>query len=168
MDPPAYESIGAGYPRHRQADPRIVHELVRLLGVPKGSEIVDVGAGTGNYAVDLARLGYRVVAVEPSAIMRRQAREISGVRWVAAAAEWLPLADAHAEGAACVLALHHFADARAALAEMQRVVGGGPVVVFTFDPRLGQRFWLEDYFPELWREAHRSFPPLEEVVRLVG
>ena len=79
MDPPTYESIGEGYSRHRQADSRIVRELARLLELPKGSEIVDVGAGTGNYAFALARLGYRVVAVEPSATMRRQAQEILGL-----------------------------------------------------------------------------------------
>jgi ubiquinone/menaquinone biosynthesis C-methylase UbiE len=168
VDPPTYEFIGEGYPRHRRADPRIVRELARLLGPPKGSEILDVGAGTGNYAVALAGLGYRVIAVEPAATMRRQARGAPGVRWVAATAERLPLADGRAEGAVCVLALHHFGDARAALSEVRRVVGGGPVVIFTFDPRLGQRFWFEDYFPELWSEAHRSFPPLEDVVSLVG
>ena len=41
-------------------------------------------------------------------------------------------------------------------------------MIFTFDPRLGERFWFEDYFPELWSEAHRSFPPLEDVASLVG
>ena len=167
VDCPTYESIGWGYSRHRRADPRIVRELARLLGPPGDGEVVDIGAGTGNYAAALARLGYRVVAVEPSATMRRQVREIPGVRWVAAIAERLPLADGCAEGAACVIALHHFADVRTALTEMRRVVRGGPVVVFTFDPRVGQRFWFEDYFPELWDEAHQVFPPLEEVVRLV-
>jgi len=79
VDPPTYESIGEGYSRHRPADSRIVRELARLLELPKGSEIVDVGAGTVNYAFALARLGYRVVAVEPSATMRRQAQEILGL-----------------------------------------------------------------------------------------
>jgi protein-L-isoaspartate O-methyltransferase len=73
VDPPTYESIGEGYPRNGQADSRIVGELARLLGPPKGGEILDVGAGTGNYAAALARLGYRVIAVEPAATMRRQA-----------------------------------------------------------------------------------------------
>ncbi len=41
-------------------------------------------------------------------------------------------------------------------------------MILTFDPRLGQRFWFEDYFFELWSETHRSFPPLEDVVSLVG
>ncbi len=168
MAGPTYESIGEGYSRHRRADPRIVRELALLLGLPRTREIVDVGAGTGNYAAALAQLGCRVVAVEPSATMRRQAPEVPGVRWVAASAERLPLADGCAEGVACLLALHHFADARVALSEMRRVVRAGPIVIFTFDPRAGQRFWFEDYFPELWAEAHRVFPPLEELVTLLG
>lgn len=167
MSRPTYESIGEGYSLHREADPRIVQELVRLLGLSKGTEILDIGAGTGNYSCALARLGYCMVAIEPSATMRKQAKEVRGVRWVTASAERLPLADGRAEGAICVLAIHHFANVRAALSEMRRVVRSGPIVILTFDPRAGQRFWFEDYFPELWSEAHTAFPPLQELVTLV-
>jgi protein-L-isoaspartate O-methyltransferase len=79
MDLPAYEHIGRGYSRHRTADPRIVSRLARMLGPPKNGAVVDVGAGTGNYSAALARLGYRVVAVEPSTTMRSQAEDIPGV-----------------------------------------------------------------------------------------
>ena len=72
-----------------------------------------------------------------------------------------------AVGVVCVLALHHFTDPEAALSEMRRVAGGGPIVIFTFDPRAGEPFWFAEYFPELWRQAHRTFPPLGEVVELV-
>jgi ubiquinone/menaquinone biosynthesis C-methylase UbiE len=168
MDRPIYESIGRGYSHHRTADTRIVRELVRLLGLPKGGALVDVGAGTGNYAAALARLGYRVAAIEPSGIMRSQAEDVSGVRWVAGTAERLPLPDGCADGAVCVLALHHFGDAGAALSEMGRVTAGRPVVVFTFDPRVGEPFWLAEYFPDLWREAHEAFPPLDDVMELLG
>ena len=40
-------------------------------------------------------------------------------------------------------------------------------MIFTFDPRAGEPFWFAEYFPELWREAHRAFPPLAEVVELL-
>ncbi|MCA1728134.1 MAG: class I SAM-dependent methyltransferase [Actinobacteria bacterium] len=159
MDLPAYEHIGRGYSRHRTADPRIVSRLARMLGPPKNGAVVDVGAGTGNYSAALARLGYRVVAVEPSTTMRSQAEDIPGVHWMAGTAERLPLPDGHAHGVVCVLALHHFADAGTALSEMQRVARGGPVVIFTFDPRAGRRLWFEDYFPELWRQAHETVEP---------
>ena len=39
------------------ADPKIVDAIVELLGVPPGSAIADVGAGTGNYSCALARRG---------------------------------------------------------------------------------------------------------------
>jgi ubiquinone/menaquinone biosynthesis C-methylase UbiE len=163
VDLPTYESIGRGYSRHRVADPRIVRRLSQMLGPPENGAGIEVGAGTGNYTAALAKHGYRVVAVEPSATMRSQAEDVSGVRWVDAMAERMPLAD----GVVCVLALHHFADAEAALSEMGRVAGGGPVVIFTFDPRAGEPFWFAEYFPELWRKTHEAFPPLGEVVELV-
>jgi len=138
-----------------------------MLGPPKNGAIVDVGAGTGNYAAALVGLGYRVVAVEPSTTMRSQAGDMAGVRWTATMAERMPLPDGCADGIVCVLALHHFVDARAAILEMQRVVAGGPIVIFTFDPRMAEPFWFTEYFPDLWCEAHEAFPPFEEVVELV-
>ena len=125
MDVSAYDKIGRGYSWHRAADPRIVGRLAQVLGPPKDGAVVDVGAGTGNYAAALANRGYEVVAVEPSATMRDQAEDVSGVRWVDAVAERLPLPDGFAGGVVCVLALHHFADPEAALSEMRRVAGSG-------------------------------------------
>ena len=168
MDRSIYETIGWGYSRHRAADARIVRELARLLGSsPNGGAIVDAGAGTGKYSVALARLGYRVTAVEPSATMRQQAKDAPGVRWVAGTAERLPLPDGCADGVVCVLALHHFADVEAAFREMRRVVAGGPIVIFTFDPRRGEPFWFAEYFPTLWRQAYETFPPLGAVAELL-
>ncbi|MDQ5817604.1 MAG: class I SAM-dependent methyltransferase [Actinomycetota bacterium] len=167
MDLPAYDRIGRGYSQHRAADPRIVGRLAQMLGPPENGAVVDVGAGTGNYAAALAGRGYQVVAVEPSATMRDQAENVPGVRWVDAMAEQLSLPNGCAGGVVCVLALHHFLGPEAALSEMRRVVGGGPIIIFTFDPRVGEPFWFAEYFPKLWHQAHRTFPPLGEVVELV-
>ena len=84
-----------------------------------------------------------------------------------AMAERLPLPDGCAGGVICVLALHHFLGPEAAISEMRRVVEGGPIVIFTFDPRAGEPFWFAEYFPELWHQAHMAFPQLGEVVELV-
>ena len=73
---PAYEKIGRGYSRYRAADPKIVGRLARMLGPPENGALIEVGAGTGNYAAALAKHGYRVVAVEPSATMRSQAEDV--------------------------------------------------------------------------------------------
>lgn len=55
---PIYDSIGQQYARTRVPDPRIVHMLIDLLNLPKGSTIADVGAGTGGYSRLLAEQGF--------------------------------------------------------------------------------------------------------------
>ncbi|WP_062095339.1 bifunctional 2-polyprenyl-6-hydroxyphenol methylase/3-demethylubiquinol 3-O-methyltransferase UbiG [Caulobacter sp. CCH5-E12] len=52
---------------------------------PRGATIADVGAGSGRDAFALARLGYRVTAIEPSPGMREWAmsrRPTADVRWI--------------------------------------------------------------------------------------
>lgn len=66
-------------------DPRNVHDwlLPHLPSDP--SLILDIGAGTGRDAAWLASLGHRVIAVEPSAELRRLAQEIHtspSIQWV--------------------------------------------------------------------------------------
>lgn len=72
---PRYAALGAERFIKRHAD---------LLPAPPGP-ILDVGAGSGVHAVGLARHGYRVVAVEPSAGMRAEAERLfpeASVDWV--------------------------------------------------------------------------------------
>jgi ubiquinone/menaquinone biosynthesis C-methylase UbiE len=160
---PLYDRIGQSYVASRAADPRIVAEIMRLLDLPAGAVIADIGAGTGNYANALAAEGYRVEAIEPSATMRAQAAPHSGVTWHAGTAEALPLPDRSVDGCIAVLAIHHFSALEAALAEMRRVGGGGPVVLFTFDPREGRPFWFGAYFPEIQQQDFEIFPPIAEI-----
>ncbi|MEJ2121217.1 MAG: class I SAM-dependent methyltransferase [Alphaproteobacteria bacterium] len=163
-EPTLYDRIGQSYVASRAADPRIVAEIMRLLDLPAGAVIADIGAGTGNYANALAAEGYRVEAIEPSATMRDQAAAHPGVTWHAGTAEAIPLPDRSVDGCVAVLAIHHFRALEAALAEMRRIAVGGPIVVFTFDPREGQPFWFGEYFPEIEQQDFEIFPPIAEIV----
>ncbi len=158
-----YDAIGRDYNAHRAADRRIVDGLVRLLDLPAGAVLADIGAGTGNYANALADRGYEVVAVEPSAEMRGQAPAHDLVTWRAGTAEALPLDDASVDGLVVTLALHHFASLAQAVREFRRVCPAGPAVFFTFDGRRGERGWFADYFPELWVKDFDLFPAIEDV-----
>jgi len=158
-----YNNIGRGYSRTRPPDPQIVENLIAAMALPLGTTLMDVGAGHGKYANALAERGYRVIAVEPSEVMRCQAVKHENVVWLAASAEDIPLPSSCADGAFIVLALHHFADRQKAFNEIARVVGMGPVVVFTFEPSRLAQFWLADYFPSLGREIDSSFSQLADV-----
>jgi len=164
---PIYDTIGQRYRTHRAADPRIVRMLFDLMSVPPGTPVCDVGAGSGNYANALAAEGCRVLAVEPSAVMRAQADAHEHVTWLEGVAERLPLPDASAGAVMCVLAVHHFTSLRAAAAEMHRVCPRGPLVWFTFDQRESEPFWFPDYFPEIMAEAGTLFPPAADVIAAV-
>ncbi len=48
--------------------------LVDVLRLPTGARILDLGCGTGRHAVELARLGFRLVGVDLSRGMLRQAQ----------------------------------------------------------------------------------------------
>lgn len=164
MNGSIYDIIGDSYNKNRTADERTLKIIIELLNLPAGKLIVDIGAGTGNYANALANLGYRLFAVEPSEIMREQAVPNGNVAWIAGLAESLPLHDASMDGAVIVLALHHFSNIRNAAKEVARVCPGGPLVVLTMDPRESEEFWFYDYFPEIAQHVLESFPQLNEAV----
>lgn len=168
-DTALYNTIGQTYVRSRRADPRIVDMLVKLLNLPTGSFVADIGAGTGNYTNALAERGLRMVAVEPSPVMRAQAIPRSQVRWLEGVAERLPMADAAVRGIVSTLALHHFTDLARAFREMDRVCAAGPMVFFTFDEAVVRTMplWMRDYWPSLFTDAPQTFPALPEVAQLV-
>jgi ubiquinone/menaquinone biosynthesis C-methylase UbiE len=162
----AYDCIGENYNRNRVADRRVLQTIIDLMSLPAGKLIVDIGAGTGNYAHALADSGYRICAVEPSETMRRQAASKDNVVWINGMAEALPLRSASVNAAIIILAIHHFASPSDAADEVARVCPSGPVIILTMDPRQGKKFWFYDYFPEISRHVLKNFPPLEEVTGL--
>jgi ubiquinone/menaquinone biosynthesis C-methylase UbiE len=162
-----YDTIGQGYHRHRKPDLRITQSLVDLLAVPRGSVIADIGAGTGNYSCALADFGFQIKAVEPSNVMRQQAKWHEKVEWVTGTAEAIPLSDASVDAVVCIFASHHFSSLPKAASEMCRICPQGPIVWFTFDPRNADEPWIADYFPSIWSDAYRVFPPMDDLVSLI-
>ncbi|MEW6497175.1 MAG: class I SAM-dependent methyltransferase, partial [Cyanobacteriota bacterium] len=159
-----YDSIGKHYSRTRKSDSRIVAALLDILETSKPRPIVDIGAGTGSYALALAYKGYRVFAVEPSAVMRQQAIIHTGIQWIDGHAEKLPLPDRSADAAIIILAFHHFQYPKQALREVHRVTGGGQIILFTYDPDMISRFWLTKYFPSFISDVQSTFIPLPQLI----
>jgi SAM-dependent methyltransferase len=155
-----YDTIGLTYTVTRRTEPRIAEQIWVALG---GAEtVVNVGAGTGSYEP----ADRRVVAVEPSAVMRSQ-RPPQAAPCLAASAEHLPFADQSFDAAMAIATIHHWQDPIAGLREMRRVAGR--VVVFTFDATGLSQFWLaRDYLPELLAELLAGHPSLAEKADAIG
>src|SRR5215218_6215446 len=103
------------------------------VGEGGGSPVLDLGAGTGQFAAAIAGwFGVEVVAVEPSEGMRAQAARAHphpAVRWVAGRAERLPLREGVVAWAWVSTVVHHLDDLDAAAAELGRVLRPGGVVL---------------------------------------
>jgi ubiquinone/menaquinone biosynthesis C-methylase UbiE len=162
-----YNTIGNNYSQTRKSDPRITATLLEILNVTPPTTVLDIGAGTGSYALELAKQEYQVLAVEPSATMRSQATFHPLVQWFDGCAESLPLLDRSADAAIVMLAFHHFQNYQKALAEVHRVTGGGQLVVLTYDPDYISKFWLTRYFPGLIADVQSTLLPIAQLTSAI-
>jgi SAM-dependent methyltransferase len=128
-----------------------------------GMTLVDIGAGTGAFAVAFCDwFGLGVVAVEPSAAMRAQIPRTAALQVLEGSAGALPLADASADATWLSLVIHHVPDLEAAAHESRRVLRPGAAVLIRqgFPGRL-DGVELVRWFPETAR-AVDSYPSVED------
>lgn len=149
--------------------------LFALLPALQGRRILEVGCGTGNISLALARRGAQVVGLDLSGPMlalaaskaRREGLDLSFIRGAAGA---LPLAAAGFDGVVSILALDFIPDRGGAVREMVRVLRPGGFLALAFLNRYSfwtikrvLRAWLK---PSLWREAR--FTSLGEIRSLLA
>lgn len=94
------------------ADQSAGADLDLLASWAEGRTALDVASGGGHTARRLREAGFDVVTLDPAPGMRAD---------VLASAEDIPFADSSFDVVACRIAPHHFADVRAATAELARV-----------------------------------------------
>jgi SAM-dependent methyltransferase len=124
----AFDGAGLGYVSAREL--AVVRKA--LSSLPRGSQVLDVGAGTGRVSATLSlELGFSVVAVDAIAEMAAATRR--NVRYVAVAqarlGEPLPFADDTFAALVAIRVLKWVPDWTGAIAEMARVVRPGGLVV---------------------------------------
>jgi len=118
-------------------------------------DVADLGCGEGYLTIEAARWAKRVVAVDRSTAVLKQARALArrrrvrNVVWKRGEIEAVPLDAASVDVALLSQALHHAADPGRALAEAVRIVRpGGRVVVL--DLRLHDQAWVRDRLGDRW------------------
>lgn len=134
--------------------------LTRL--VPRGLRVVDVGTGTGVFALELARAGLEVVAIDHSPAMLEAAGSkidelgIGSIELRVGEASELPLEDGEVDAAFAHMVLQYLASPAEAIAEMARVTSpGGRVVLIDFVRH--DREWMREDLGVQWL----GFPPEE-------
>ncbi|GFN22064.1 MAG: class I SAM-dependent methyltransferase [Thermoanaerobacteraceae bacterium] len=159
-------------PKGRLVD-RIEKEAIYEYLHPRaGMEILDIGCGTGNFSLELARRGARVTGIDVSEPMLQRAREKAAregvsIRFLRSDARRLPFPDESFDAVVSVTALEFVPDLRAALQEAYRVLrAGGRLVVGVIG---GRSAWSRYYEAKAAREPDSlfrwaRFPTLEELL----
>jgi ubiquinone/menaquinone biosynthesis C-methylase UbiE len=167
-----YDRIAARYDRGRALSLEGLEgwraALAAWLPPPGGLPVLDLGAGTGLFATAIATwFGVAVVAVEPSAGMRREARQARPhprVAWVGGQGERLPLRDGCCGAAWLSTVLHHLGDLPGCARELRRVLTAGcPVLIRSSFPGRHEGISLFRFFPGAGRVAD-TFPTVEATV----
>jgi SAM-dependent methyltransferase len=135
----------------------------RHLRPSHGMTLVDIGAGTGAFAAAFSEwFDISVLAVEPSAAMRRQIPRTPAIKVHEGNASVLPLPDESADAAWLSLVIHHIPDLRAAAHEIRRVLrAGAPVLIRQGFPGRCDRVELIRWFPETARTVD-TYPSVTE------
>jgi SAM-dependent methyltransferase len=124
--PDHFSGVAAGYARFRPRYPDALHDWL-MRQVPHGARAWDCATGSGQVALALAERLPFVLASDASVAQLRAADRHPRVRYVAAAAEQVPLRDASIDLVTVAQALHWF-DAAAFWRELRRVLAPGGVV----------------------------------------
>ncbi|HUG13627.1 MAG TPA: class I SAM-dependent methyltransferase [Thermomicrobiales bacterium] len=168
-----YTPIAADYTTstiHSQGDD--LGRLVPLSGVAPGARLLDVGAGTGHAGLAFQSLGVEIVALDMTAAMLSQARNLARSRGATldpllGMAESLPLQSATFDAVVCRYCAHHFMDVERAVNEWRRVLRpGGPLLFVDHvapeedeaDEFVNRLDWLRD-------PSHHREPKLSEYRR---
>lgn len=160
-----YDRIGRGYNATRQADPFITEKLFQLLSPHPSGLYLDLGCGTGNYTIALARRGLHFYGIEPSGGMMDIARlKNDKINWILAKAENIPLNDNLFDGALATLTIHHWSDIKKAFEEVYRVLKkSGNIIFFTATPEQMEGYWLHHYFPKMMNDSILQMPSFDAI-----
>lgn len=155
-----YSIIGDQYSHYRRPEPCIAAFIHEALG--NARNVLNIGAGAGSYE-PVDRI---VTAVEPSASMRAQ-RPSRLPQAIDAVAESLPFATSSYDASMATFTVHQWSSLEQGLREMRRVTVG-PVVILTCDPEELDRFWLNDYAPEVIMTEASRYPSMNKIASLIG
>jgi phosphatidylethanolamine/phosphatidyl-N-methylethanolamine N-methyltransferase len=132
-----WERMAPNYDRHVRRLGKSQEEVIQRLGewAGKAQRILDVGTGTGNIALALAKMVPAVDAVDPSALMlevarsKAQAMNVENVRFALGGAYDLGFSDNTFDAVILSHVLHIIERPDLALAEAKRVLKKGGLII---------------------------------------
>ena len=152
-----FEKVATDWDTMRLAyyDERVIEKMAKVASIGQGSEVADVGTGTGFVAAGLAPRVKRVIGIDNASAMLRVAREnldslgVSNAELLDGDLAGLPLTDNSVDAAFANMVLHHAVEATAMLEEMARIVCPGGTIVITDEAKQPYE-WMRGEHADVW------------------
>jgi ubiquinone/menaquinone biosynthesis C-methylase UbiE len=162
-----YSALADDYARYRRAMPEVVKNLIEWGELSSTSKVLDVGCGTGNYAVALAQAtGCSCWGIDPSEEMLAKARERApAIRWKTGRAEALDFPKDFFNLVFSVDVIHYVRDRAAYFRGVRNVLKEGGHLCTATDSAeiIRRRKPLSVYFPETVEIELRRYPRICEL-----
>ena len=144
-----YDAISRIYDVGRAANIETLEKLVKLLHVDRGSILLDMGCGTGNYAAALHQIAKSVIGIDISVSMIEQAQaKFPELQLVRGDVACLPFDSEKFDGVFAVQVFHHVKNKEAFIREAHRVLRRKAYIGIHFcSHKQMQAFWFYHYFP---------------------
>lgn len=163
-----YDAWAKTYDATRSASPSVLGPIQEALGTANGRSLLDIGAGTGNFARPLSEAGFRVTLADFSRemLLRARTKVPTGAGVIEIDAQRLPFRTAAFDCALSVNVLGHLADWRGALKEARRILRDGPLVLKVSTRETVTANWIMNYFPAMLDHAPlHHYQPAEVTVQ---
>ena len=152
-----FERVATDWDTMRLAyyDESVIEKMAEVASIGEGSEVADVGTGTGFVAAGLASRVKRVIGIDNASAMLRVAREnleslgVSNAELLIGDLAELPLTDNSVDAAFANMVLHHAVDPAAMLEEMARIVRPGGTIVITDEVKHPYE-WMREEHADVW------------------
>ncbi len=162
-----YNAWATKYDDTRGVSPSVLPPLLAALGPANDRRLLEIGGGTGNYALALASAGFYVAHSDPShGMVQRAATKLGGtLGHVIADGQALPFADGSFDCAVAIKVINHVPDRPAFARESLRVLGTGPFVMLHATRESIEANWVSHYAPSLL--TLERFQPEAETVEIL-
>ncbi len=150
------------------SDHSFIDELAQALknSLDPGSKVLEVGCGGGHSAAYMARLGFRVTAIDFSTVAIETAKEnYRDVVFVTGDANDLKFEDADFDAVVAIEMIEHLEDPRKYIAEAARVLRpGGSLFIKTPNRLLHDLYYRKNERISLWHPSVMSARELMELL----
>ena len=159
-----YDNLAREYAQHRRVHPGVLQRLLEKSQISSASRVLEVGCGTGNYAVAIQEAtACTCVGIDPSGEMLAKARERSSpVQFEAGQAETLAFPEAFFDLLFSVDVIHHVSDRAAFFRNAFRVLKPNGWICTVTDSAdiIRRRQPLANYFPETVEVELQRYPAI--------